>query len=112
MVTFRQIAKDEWKRGDFRAFAMINKTTGELFEKSKIDFEEHFIEGIGKAKSALFMTSNNIQFSITEYLEPTIPITEIFVLNSPKLKHDFRAVLEALNLNYSDLDWADKSIAD
>ena len=111
MVTFKQISKDEWTQGDFRAFASINKTTNELLEKFKIDFEEHLIDGLGRAKTAFFITSNGNQFFITEYLEPTVPITNIFILNNTDLmKNNFKEILEVLNLNYSDLDWVDKNI--
>lgn len=110
MTTFRQISEHEWKRGDFRAFASINKTTDELLGKFKINFEEHFVDGLGKAKTAFLITSSGNQFFITEHLEPIVPITEIFVLNSPNLKDDFSEVLKVLNLNYSDLDWVEQSI--
>lgn len=104
-MSFRQILENEWKRGDFRAFACINKTTDEIFGDNRFDFEEHYINGLGKAKTAFFITSNGNQFLITEYLEPTVSITEIFVLNSPKLKEDFKEIMKALNLKSSDLDW-------
>ena len=111
MITFKQITKNEWKRGDFKAFASINKTTEELLGKFDIDFENHYIEGLGKAKTAFFITSNNNQFLITEYLESTIPITEIFILDNPKLLKDiFKEVLEVLNLDYSNLDWTNESV--
>lgn len=110
MVTFKQISRDGWKSGDFRTFACINKTTDEIFGDANFEFEKYYIDGLGKAKTALFITSNGNQFGITEYLEPTVPITEIWVLNSPKVKDDFRETLEVLNLNISNLDWVDKSV--
>jgi len=108
-LSFKQISKNEWERGDFRSFACVNKKSDEILGDNNFDFEEHYIEGLGKAKTAFFITSNDNRFFITEHLEPRIPITEIFVLNSPKLKEDLREVLTVLNLKYSDLDWIDKT---
>jgi hypothetical protein len=112
MITFKQITIDEWQKGDYRTVASINRTTDYLFSKHKIVFEEYVEEGLGKAKTAAFITSNNNQFLIIEYLEPNIPITEILILNNPDtIARDLREVLKALELSYSDLDWVNENIS-
>ena len=106
MKSFKPIQFDEWQRGDYRARAVINRKSEELLAGFPVIFNEYEADGLGRAKTAFFLTSNNRQFAITEYLEPTIPITEIVILNDPEtLDGDLTVVLELLNLSFSDLDF-------
>lgn len=109
MTAFRQISENEWKRGDYRAGATINRKVEELFRDYPVNFIEYLEEGLGKAKTAAFITSNNRQFAVTEYLENDIPITVIIILNNPEtMTDDLNEVLEILGLNYSDLHFVHK----
>ncbi len=104
--SFKQIQFDEWQRGDYRSRAVINRKSEELLSDFPVIFDEYEAEGLGRAKTAFFLTSNNRQFAITEYLEPIVPITEIVILNNPEtLDSDLAEVLELLNLSTSDLDF-------
>jgi hypothetical protein len=106
MITFQQISLDEWKIGDYRPIALIHRKADELFPNRQIDFFEHWEEGLGKAKSAFFITSNNRQFSVTEILDRKPPLTNIVVLNNQDtVRDDLNEVLGILGLSYSDLDF-------
>lgn len=111
MVTFKQITLDEWQRGDYRALAMIHRTADELFRSHKIVFEEYEEDGLGRAKNAFFLGSNARQFLVVEYLETRIPTTNIFILKNPDtMSSDLKAILQALELTFSDLDWVNENI--
>lgn len=104
MTSFRQISLNEWQVGDYRPAAEIYRRSEELFTNYQVDFNEHYVEGLGRAKTAFFLTSNKTQFAVTEYLEPTVPITQILILNDPQtVVNDLNEVLEILGLSHSDL---------
>lgn len=109
MVSFRQISREEWKSGDYRSFAEIYCKSDEILANHSVEFEEYYADGLGKAKTAFFVTSNNKQFAITEYLEPKVPITEIILLNTPEtIERDLNEILETLGLSCSDLGFVKK----
>lgn len=105
MTTFRQISEVEWKKGDFRPCAMIHRTSEKLLANFQVNFKEYWEDGLGKAKIAFFISSNNTQFAIREITETSVPITEIAILNAPATyQNDFIEVLKLLDLKSSDLD--------
>ena len=109
MASFRQIGENEWQVGDYRPKVLINRKAAELFQNYQVSFKEYSEDGLGKAKSAFFLTSNNTQFSVRELIEPKTPITEIFILNNPNtIENELNEILEILRLSYSDLDFVYK----
>jgi hypothetical protein len=88
---------------------MIHRKSEKLLANFQVNFKEFWEEGLGKAKIAFFISSNNTQFAIREITETLVPITEIAILNVPATyQDDFMEVLELINLKSSDLDYVYK----
>lgn len=102
----RQIAEDDWEKGDFRPIAEIHKTTNELFKSYEVNFSEYFEEGLGyKRKSAFFQTPSGRRFVVTEICEYPFPLTNIYVLyDSTTATQDLDEIKQLLDLTESDLD--------
>ena len=109
MASFRQIGENDWQIGDYRPKVLINRKAAEILQNHQVSFKEYSEDGLGKAKSAFFITSNKTQFLVRELLEPKTPITEIFILNDPNtMENDLNEILGLLRLSYSDLDFVYK----
>ncbi len=111
-MNFRQIKIDEWVKGDYRGFAEMNVKTSAIEEKFDVIFENSFVEGLGETKLGFFVTHQEMQFSLEEFLPKTErSFIQILILNDEKtLADNFNEVLEVLELTSKDLAWFDDRI--
>lgn len=110
MKSFKQITRDEFERGDYRPVAGFERKADEILRACQIKFdEEHIEDGLGRAKTAYFLTSNDTPFFITEFLETVVPLTQIYVLYNPDTWiSSLNEVLESFGINSSDVDFVNE----
>ena len=91
---------------------MISRTADRLIGQAGIIYEEFIEDGLGRGKSAGFLSPCGKPFSIVEYLDaPSTPLTYIMSLdNSSSLTEDLKEILEELGLSISELAWVHPAI--
>lgn len=111
--TFRQLSRAEWRRGDYVEVATIPLSADEITRRCGATFEEFVEEGLGRARSAGFVTSSGRQFSVVEYPDGTpLPATYVCILNEPAtMASDLREAIAALKVADGEMTWVDARIA-
>ena len=110
--TFRQLSRAGWRRGDYVEVAAIPLSADEISRRYGASFEEFVEDGLGRAKSAGFLTSGGRQFSVVEYLDGTpLPTTYVCILNEPAtMASDLTEALAALEVAAGEVSWVDARI--
>lgn len=111
-MKFWQVDEKNWIKSDYRVFAQIKPDISYFEENFQTKFEEIEVDGMGKAKYALFATENNRYFVIDVYNSNSVNhSTQIHLLNNfETLTDDLDRVLQVLKLTSEDLVWVDKDI--
>ena len=110
--TFRQLSRAEWRQGDYVEVATIPLSADEITRRYGASFEEFVEDGLGRAKSAGFLTSSGRQFSVVEYLDSTPPpATYVCIINEPAtMASDLREALATLEVAAGEMSWVDARI--
>ncbi len=111
-MKFRQIEDKDWIKDDYRVFAQIKPDVSYFEQKFSAVFNEIYVDGMGTAKYAFFVTENNRYFIVDVYHSNSANhSTQIYLLNNPEtLNSDLDKVLESLELTSADLIWFDENI--
>ena len=92
--------------------ATIPLSADEIIRRYGSSFEEFVEDGLGRVKSAGFLTASGRQFSVVEYLDGRpLATTYVCILNEPAtMASDLREALAALEVAAGEMSWVDARI--